>query len=110
GQVLLLDEFFDAPPAVLPELLRLLQQRTFSRVGGHEETLNDTVIVAASNRHPTRADLEAACENGSIRGDVVDRFSTVLEIPPLRERREELPILANTLLRKIWSAQPAGKR
>lgn len=110
GQVLLLDEFFDAPPAVLPKLLRLLQQRTFSRVGGHEETLSDTVIVAASNRHPTRADLEAACENGSIRGDVVDRFSTVLEIPPLRERREELPILANTLLRKIWSAQPAGKR
>jgi len=110
GQVLFLDELFDAPPPIFPKLLRLLQQRTFSRVGGAEDKLQDTVIVAASNRHPTRGALDAASANGAVRGDMVDRFSSVLEIPPLRERREEIPWLANNILMRLWQEQPAGKR
>lgn len=110
GRVLFLDELFDAPSLIFPKLLRLLQQRTFSRVGGTEEEVEDTVIVAASNRYPTRRALDAACANGTARGDMVDRFSSVLEIPPLRERREEIPFLANHILMRFWQEQPAGRR
>jgi transcriptional regulator with AAA-type ATPase domain len=101
GGVLFLDEIFDAEPSTLPKLLRLLQQRRYSRVAGPEERLEDTVIVAASNRHVDRRALEAAGGAGLVRLDLVDRFAGIIELPPLRERRAEIPLLADFLLQRL---------
>ncbi|WP_158620097.1 sigma 54-interacting transcriptional regulator [Corallococcus sicarius] len=98
GKVLFLDELFEAPPAVLPKMLRLLQQRTFAQVGGPEERLEDTHIVAASNRFPSRKSLDLARANGEARADFIDRFPMVLELPPLRDRRSEIAFLAEHLV------------
>jgi transcriptional regulator of acetoin/glycerol metabolism len=110
GGILFLDEFLDAPPSVLPKLLRLLQQRVFARVGGPEESLKDTVIAAASNRFPTRTLLREATASKETRADVIDRFGAVLEVPALRIRVEELPMLAEMLLRRAWEEGAVGER
>jgi transcriptional regulator with AAA-type ATPase domain len=99
GKVLFLDELFDAPSSVQPKLLRLLQQREYSRVGDPDvKKLQGTTVVAASNRYPTHRALAEAMAGGHIRADMVDRFFARFEIPPLRERREELPLIADALL------------
>ena len=101
GKVLFLDELFDAPKSVLPKLLRLLQQRRFARVGGREEALEDTEIIAASNRYPDRNALNHARYTGDVRADFVDRFPAILELPRLRDRRDEIPFLTEHLLSRI---------
>lgn len=105
GNVLFLDEFFDAPSIVFPKLLRVVQEGRYSPLGDTEErTLaKDTIIVAASNRYPTRRDLHAAVAARVVRADLVDRFSSVLEMVPLRDRREEIPEIAATILRRYES-------
>jgi DNA-binding NtrC family response regulator len=91
---LFLDEVGDMPLPMQAKLLRVLQEREIERVGGSETLSVDVRVVAATNR-----DLVAACESGAFRADLFDRLNVLpLAIPPLRARREDVPILANHFL------------
>jgi len=94
GGTLFLDEVGDMPLAMQAKLLRVLQEKEIERVGGNETIKIDSRVVAATNR-----DLVAACESGAFRADLYDRFNVLpLAIPPLRARREDIPILARHFL------------
>jgi DNA-binding NtrC family response regulator len=94
GGTLFLDEIGDMPPAAQAKLLRVLQEREIERVGGNETIKVDTRVVAATNR-----DLVAAADKGEFRADLYDRLNVVpLHIPPLRSRREDIPLLARHFL------------
>ncbi|HNX50204.1 MAG TPA: sigma 54-interacting transcriptional regulator, partial [Thermoanaerobaculaceae bacterium] len=89
-----LDEIASMPVQLQPSLLRVLQERRFTRVGGRGEIACDVRIIAASNR-----DVAAMVAEGSFRDDLFYRLNVVpLRIPPLRERREDIPLLARELL------------
>ena len=95
GGTLFLDEVGDMPLPMQAKLLRVLQEREIERVGGNETIRVDVRVVAATNR-----DLIGACENGTFRPDLYDRLNVLpLAIPPLRSRREDIPVLARHLLR-----------
>ncbi|MCC6559298.1 MAG: sigma-54-dependent Fis family transcriptional regulator [Polyangiaceae bacterium] len=94
GGTLFLDEVGDMPLAMQAKLLRVLQEREIERVGGHETIKVDVRVVAATNR-----DLEAACRDGQFRPDLFDRLNVLpLHLPPLRARREDIPVLARHFL------------
>ena len=94
GGTLFLDEVGDMPLAMQAKLLRVLQERELERVGGSETLKLDVRVVAATNR-----DLRAACEKGDFRADLFDRLNVVpVEIPPLRARRDDIPLLARQFL------------
>src|SRR5262245_3130762 len=85
-----LDEVGELPLALQPKLLHVLQDLAFSRIGGRELIHVDLPVVASTNR-----DLEDALENGQFREDLYYRLNVVeIRVPPLRERREEIPALA----------------
>ncbi len=96
GGTLFLDEINSMSPAMQIKLLRILQERTFMRVGGSVELQTDFRVITASN-----ADLKNEVEQGRFRGDLFYRFN-VLEIlmPPLRDRQEDIPELAHWFLKK----------
>ena len=89
GGTLFLDEVTEMPPAIQVKLLRVLQEREFSRLGGSQTIKSNIRILAATNRNP----LEAV-DAGVLRQDLYFRLNVLgLEIPPLRERKEDLPVL-----------------
>jgi transcriptional regulator with GAF, ATPase, and Fis domain len=90
GGTLFLDEIGELTQAVQVKLLRVLQDRAFERLGGTKTLTVDIRLIAASNR-----DLEQEVEEGRFRRDLFYRLNVVpLQLPALRERREDLPILA----------------
>ena len=94
GGTIFLDEIGDVSPAVQVKLLRVLQERVVQRVGDSRAVPVDVRVVSATNR-----DLEALMASGRIREDFYYRIKVVrLDIPPLRERREDIPLLAEHLL------------
>ena len=91
-----LDEIGDLSPGLQTKLLRVLQEREFERVGGNHTIKIDVRVVAATNRN-----LEAAIAQGEFRQDLYFRLNVVeLKMPPLRERAEDILLLANYFARK----------
>ncbi len=96
GGSLFLDEISEMDPALQVKLLRFLQERTFMRVGGAEPIEVDVRVIAATNR-----DLEREVSAGRFREDLFYRLNVVpIAVPPVRERREDVPLLAKHFLEK----------
>ena len=94
---LFLDEIGDVPPPIQVKLLRVLQDREFERLGGTKTHKVDVRLIAATNR-----DLRAALEEGTFREDLYYRLNVVaIDIPPLREHKEDIPALADFFLKKF---------
>ncbi len=94
---LFLDEIGELSPAVQGKVLRVLEERSFERVGGGATLAADVRLVAATNR-----DLEAMAASGAFRSDLFFRLAVFpLELPPLRERASDVPLLARHLLTNL---------
>ncbi len=91
-----LDEIGDVPPSIQVKLLRILQEREFERLGGNKTKHIDVRVLAATN-----VDLRAALEQGTFREDLYYRLNVLpIDIPPLRERKEDIPFLAGHFIKK----------
>ena len=103
GGTLFLDEVTEMSPAMQVKLLRVLQEREFYRLGGREPIRTDVRIIAATNRDPVQC-----VEDGRLRQDLYFRLNVVgLHLPPLRQRRGDIPLLATHFLSRC--ARRMGK-
>jgi len=97
GGTLFLDEIGDISPKLQMDLLRVLQERSFCRVGGVEEVHVDVRVISA-----TKVDLLQAVQQGRFRDDLYYRLNVIeIHVPPLRERREDIPLLAEHFLHRL---------
>ncbi len=104
GGTIFLDEIGELPAETQVALLRVLQEREFERVGGSHTIRTDVRVIAATNR-----DLESAIADGTFRKDLFYRLSVFpIEIPPLRERKEDIPTLIEYFIHRY--ARKAGKK
>jgi DNA-binding NtrC family response regulator len=100
GGTLFLDEIGDITPTVQVKLLRFLEEHEFERVGGNKTQRVDVRVVTATHR-----DLEARIREGLFRDDLFYRLNVIeLHIPPLRDRRTDIPILAHHFLKRFAEA------
>jgi len=100
GGTVFFDEIGDISQELQAKLLRFLQEREFERVGGVSPISVDVRVIAATNRN-----LEVALEKGLFREDLYHRLNVVpVSLPPLRERREDIPVLSEYFLRKYSTA------
>jgi DNA-binding NtrC family response regulator len=100
GGTLFLDEIGDIPTKMQVDLLRVLETRRFHRLGGNQEITSDFRLVCATNR-----DLEALIEEGSFREDLYYRINVfVIDLPPLRDRPEDIPALTRHFIEKYAHA------
>ena len=97
GGTLFLDEIGDMPLSLQVKILRVLQEKKITRLGGTETIPINARIVAATNKA-----LEEMVKNGTFREDLFYRLNVVrIELPPLRERKEDIPILAAYIIRRL---------
>jgi DNA-binding NtrC family response regulator len=103
GGTIFLDEIGDISPKLQADLLRVLQEKTFYRLGGSEEVRVDVRVIAATNK-----DIAEAVREGRFRDDLYYRLNVIeIRIPPLRDRREDVPLLARHLVERL--AHELGK-
>ncbi len=104
GGTLFLDEIADFPLALQPKVLRVLQDGVVERVGGNQRREVDVRIISATNR-----DLGAAVASGAFRSDLYYRLRVIqIEMPPLRDRRDDIRYLVAHFLRKFGARRPNG--
>jgi sigma-54 specific flagellar transcriptional regulator A len=97
GGTLFLDEIGDMTLQMQVKILRVLQERTFERIGSNESLTSDVRIIAATHK-----DLETAISEGEFREDLFYRLNVFpIEMPPLKDRVEDIPLLVNELVRRI---------
>lgn len=97
GGTVFLDEIGDVPGVIQVKLLRVLQDKEFERLGSNKTQHTDVRVIAATN-----VDLRAALENGTFREDLYYRLNVVpMNIPPLRERKEDIPYLVDHFAKKF---------
>jgi two-component system response regulator PilR (NtrC family) len=103
GGTIFLDEIGDTTPSIQVKLLRVIQQREFRRVGGHQDVKVDVRVVAATNKN-----LEKAVADGSFREDLYYRLDVIpIRLPPLRMRTGDIPLLATHFLERF--SKESGK-
>jgi DNA-binding NtrC family response regulator len=96
GGTIFLDEIATISPKMQVELLRVLEAKTFMRVGGNKELSSDFRVICATNR-----DLGSMVKNGTFREDLFYRLNVLnIKIPPLRKRKEDIPLLVNHFIKK----------
>ena len=106
GGTIFLDEVGDIPPAMQAKLLRVLQERRFERVGGTESIEVDVRVIAATNRS-----LQRLVQEGKFREDLYYRLHVVkIDLPPLRERPEDIPLLAAHFVQKYTRTGESAKQ
>jgi len=104
GGTIFLDEIGDASPELQAKLLRVVESSTFKRLGGVQDITVDVRVIAATNR-----DLERMIEEGAFRRDLYYRLNVIsLELPPLRERPEDVAALAQFLLARAVKGRPSA--
>ncbi len=106
GGTLFLDEVTEMPPDLQVKFLRVLETRSFRRVGGNEELSSDVRVISSSNR-----DLVEAVQKKTLREDLYYRLNVLpLHIVPLRERREDIAVLARHFLARVAESEEGGRR
>ena len=96
GGTMFLDEIGELPPVLQVKLLRIVQQKTFRRIGGAEDIKVDVRIISATNQN-----LEEKVKKGEFREDLYFRLNVIpIRVPPLRERKEDIPLLTEHFIEK----------